>query len=176
MDDKILFWTAFGAIGTTLGSFATALAVIVALWQTKYSTKKKLKLVYNDNIKIYDSVTSQVLNEYIGVTIINVGNRDVIIGDWAMVIGKDVRQKIMTQLQGVLKVDLPKKLEIEQSLYLNYEKKYFLRSVHDAVEKNKSLMNKKIKFQVMDSTGKKYYIYSKKTYCEYLKEYEKYCK
>lgn len=120
MDDKILFWTAFGAIGTTLGSFATALAVIVALWQTKYSTKKKLKLVYNDNIKIYDSVTSQVLNEYIGVTIINVGNRDVIISDWAMVIGKDVRQKIMTQLQGVLKVDLPKKLEIEQSLYLNW--------------------------------------------------------
>ncbi|MCI8540271.1 MAG: iron-containing alcohol dehydrogenase [Erysipelotrichaceae bacterium] len=58
MDDKILFWTAFGAIGTTLGSFATAIAVIVALWQTKYSTKKKLKLVFNDNIKIYNSVTS----------------------------------------------------------------------------------------------------------------------
>ena len=176
MDDKILFWTAFGAIGTTLGSFATTIAVIVALWQTKYSTKKKLKLVFNDNIKIYNSVTSQVLNEYIGITIINVGNRDIVISDWAMIIEKDVRQKIMTQLQGVLKVELPKKLEIEQSLDLSYEKKYFLRAVHDAVEKNKSLINKKIKFQVMDSTGKKYYIYSKKAYCEYLKEYEEYCK
>ena len=93
-----------------------------------------------------------------------------------MIIEKDVRQKIMTQLQGVLKVELPKKLEIEQSLDLSYEKKYFLRAVHDAVEKNKSLINKKIKFQVMDSTGKKYYIYSKKAYCEYLKEYEEYCK
>lgn len=45
-----------------------------------------------------------------------------------MIIEKDVRQKIMTQLQGVLKVELPKKLEIEQSLDLSYEKKIFFKS------------------------------------------------
>ena len=30
-----LFWTAFGAIGGTIGAFAATAAVIVALWQTK---------------------------------------------------------------------------------------------------------------------------------------------
>ena len=36
-----LFWTIFGSIGTTIGSIATAAAVIVALWQTKFSNNKK---------------------------------------------------------------------------------------------------------------------------------------
>ena len=40
----MLFWTAFGAIGGTFGALATAAAVIVALWQTKYANKKKLKI------------------------------------------------------------------------------------------------------------------------------------
>ena len=35
--DWNLFWTAFGAIGGTLGAVATTAAVVVALWQTKYS-------------------------------------------------------------------------------------------------------------------------------------------
>ena len=50
--DWNLFWAAFGAIGGTVGALATAAAVIVALWQTKYSYKKKLKLSFTDNITI----------------------------------------------------------------------------------------------------------------------------
>lgn len=34
---KNLFWNAFGAVGGTVGACATAGAVVVALWQTKYS-------------------------------------------------------------------------------------------------------------------------------------------
>lgn len=44
--DWNLFWTAFGAIGGTLGALATFIAVIVALWQTKFSYKKKLQLSF----------------------------------------------------------------------------------------------------------------------------------
>ena len=43
--DWNLFWTAFGAIGATVGSVATAAAVIVALWQTRISFKKKLQIL-----------------------------------------------------------------------------------------------------------------------------------
>lgn len=50
--DWLLFWTAFGAIGGTIGALATATAVFVALWQTKYSNKKKLKLAFSDDVVI----------------------------------------------------------------------------------------------------------------------------
>ena len=50
--DWNLFWTAFGAIGGTLGALATFVAVIVALWQTKFSYKKKVQLSFTDNITI----------------------------------------------------------------------------------------------------------------------------
>lgn len=41
MDKKILFWTAFAAIGQVVGAFATALAVIITLWQIKFFNRKK---------------------------------------------------------------------------------------------------------------------------------------
>ena len=44
--DWNLFWTAFGAIGGTLGAVATTAAVEVALWQTKYSQKKIINLAF----------------------------------------------------------------------------------------------------------------------------------
>ena len=50
--DWNLFWTAFGAIGGTLGALATFVAVIVALWQTKLNYKKKVQLSFTDNITI----------------------------------------------------------------------------------------------------------------------------
>lgn len=52
--DWALFWNAFGAIGGTLGVLATTIAVIVALWQTKYSQKKKIKLCFNEDITTLD--------------------------------------------------------------------------------------------------------------------------
>ena len=42
-----LFWTACGAIGGTLSAIATTSAVIVALRQTKYANRKKLKVEFN---------------------------------------------------------------------------------------------------------------------------------
>ena len=44
--DWNLFWTAFGAIGGTLGALATFVAVIVALWQTKLNYNKKVQLSF----------------------------------------------------------------------------------------------------------------------------------
>lgn len=52
--DWNLFWSAFGAIGGTLGAVATTAAVVVALWQTKYSQKKIIKLAFSDNFQLYN--------------------------------------------------------------------------------------------------------------------------
>ena len=57
--DWNLFWTAFGAIGGTLGAVATTAAVVVALWQTKYSQKKIIKLAFSDNFQLYNTNTGE---------------------------------------------------------------------------------------------------------------------
>ena len=152
-----LFWTIFGAIGTTIGSFATAAAVIVALWQTKFSNKKKLKLHFNEPITLVNPNTGESMGEYIGVTITNVGNREVIISDWSMICTtgkKNNRYKIMTELQGLLKKSLPFRLPLEESIDLSYERKYFVNSVNSMIQKQEISPNKKVKFQIMDTTGK----------------------
>lgn len=65
--DWNLFWTAFGAIGGTLGALATFVAVIVALWQTKLNYKKKVQLSFTDNITIVPE-NGNTFRHYIGVT------------------------------------------------------------------------------------------------------------
>ncbi len=102
MDNKFnwdLFWSAFGAIGTTVGSIATSIAIIVALWQTKYSTKKKLKLEFSDNMRIYDISINKLVEEYVGVIVINTGNRDIIVSDWSILMKDNARYRILTELQ-----------------------------------------------------------------------------
>ena len=51
-----LFWTAFGAIGTTIGSIATAIAVGVAVMQYKQPVRKKIKLDFS-KVYIWDEET-----------------------------------------------------------------------------------------------------------------------
>lgn len=169
-----LFWTIFGAIGTTIGSIATALAVVVALWQTKFSNKKRLKLKFNEPITLMQSSTGQKVGEYIGVSITNIGNREIIIADWSILYSnkKDKRRiKIMTDLQGLLKVTLPHHLPIEQNLDLSYERQHFIKLVSELVEKKEANPKRKIKFQIMDTTGKKYFTYSKYSALVYAEEY-----
>lgn len=174
MTDDELFWTIFGAIGTTIGSIATAAAVVVALWQAKFSTKKKLKLHFNDPITIVDPNSGKSIGDYIGVTITNIGNREVIISDWSIICSngkKNNRYKIMTELQGILKKTLPYRLPIEESLDLSYERKYFVSGVCNMIEKQEINPNKKLKFQIMDTTGKEYIVYSKLIASVYASEH-----
>lgn len=48
--DWNLFWNAFGAIGTTIGSLITAIAVIVALMQYKQPLLKKISVEFTSAI------------------------------------------------------------------------------------------------------------------------------
>lgn len=43
--DWQLFWAAFGAIGTTIGSLITAIAVVIAVRQYRQPLTKNLKLL-----------------------------------------------------------------------------------------------------------------------------------
>lgn len=163
--DWNLFWTAFGAIGGTVGAFATTTAVIVALWQTKYSYKKKLKLSFNDNITIIRE-KGNTFYRYIGVTVTNIGNCDVVIQNWGFDLDDGTKMMIVpdtSPLGRVLQVQLPHRLQIEEGISLYYEKCLFRNVLEDSINKGKLQKDKKIQFYVTDSTAKKHYVKSNKS-------------
>ena len=71
-----LFWTAFAAIGQAVGAIATAAAVIVTLWQVRYSNKKKLKMKFTDkNVVFSERGDSRYF--FVNLSVTNIGNRNV---------------------------------------------------------------------------------------------------
>ncbi len=170
--DWNLFWTAFGAIGGTLGALATFVAVIVALWQTKFSYKKKLLLSFTDNMNIVLGNGNKFYH-CVGVTITNIGNRDVVIQNWGFELDDGSQMLIVpdtSPLGRVLQVKLPYRLKIEEGTTLCYEKTLFHNAISECIEKRKLKENEKIKFYVSDSTNKKHYVLTNKTAGDLLKD------
>jgi hypothetical protein len=132
--DWNLFWTAFGAIGGTLGAIATFVAVIVALWQTKFSYKKKLQLSFSDNITIVPENGNKFYH-YVGVTITNIGNRDVVIQNWGFELDDGSQMLIVTDTSPfgrVLQVKLPYRLRLKKALHCIMRKLYFITPFQSA--------------------------------------------
>jgi len=170
--DWNLFWTAFGAIGGTLGALATFVAVIVALWQTKFSYKKKLQLSFFDNITIVPENGNKFYH-YVGVIITNIGNRDVVIQNWGFELDDGSQMLIVPDTSPfgrVLQVKLPYRLQIEEGTTLYYEKTLFYNAISECIEKGNLKENEKIKFYVSDSTNKKHYVLTNKIAGDLLKD------
>lgn len=173
--DWTLFWTAFGAIGGTVGAFATAAAVIVALWQTKYNQKKKLKLSFSEDITIVPE-NGNVFYRYIGVSVTNIGNRDVIISNWGFKMHTEGAVLIVndnTPISKLIQVNLPHKVAIEEKIDLTYGKNYFLRVLKENLENKKLDPNKVLEFYVTDSTGKQYFVKTPKSVVGMIQQIEK---
>lgn len=173
--DKMLFWSAFGAIGTTLGAFATATAVIVALWQTKHANKKKLKVTFTDDVQLVPAdgdFTKRM--KYVGITVTNIGNRKVKLINWRLVF-PDNRGGIIVQdtspLGKLISPPWPMILESEDQTSQYWDKNLFYAYLLDEVPKySKKDRNKKIVWIVKDSTGRNYKTKSQKTLQQYLDE------
>lgn len=162
--DWNLIWTAVGAIGGTLGAFATAIAVIVALWQTRFNYKKKLKLSFTDNIIVVPEKGS-FYKKYVGITVANIGNRDVVIKNWGFDLDDGTKMLIVQDTSPIgraLQVTLPHRLIIEDSTTLYYEKEVFIDLIKELSEKRQIDLKKKIPFFVEDSTGKKHKVLTNK--------------
>ena len=56
----------------------TSEGIFFALWQTKYSQKKIIKLAFSDNFQLYNPNTGESV-KFIGISVTNTGNRKVII-------------------------------------------------------------------------------------------------
>lgn len=172
--DWTLIWTAVGAIGGTLGALATSIAVIVALWQTKYSQKKKIKVCFTDLITLTSNLPSDnVRVEYVGIDVTNIGNRDVIIQSWGFVLQPKSNGKVLilpdrTLYGELVRIELPKRLALEESITLVYAKELFQNVLIDNCSVGKLNSKKKLQFYVCDSTGKYYYAKTQKKIESYL--------
>lgn len=163
INDWNLFWNAFGAIGTTVGSIATAVAVIVALWQTKFNEKKKLRINFSDSYVVY-SPHQHTKVDVICLNVVNVGNRTVILDNWGFRYSNKKESGLIgfnqSILESVYSPKLPHDLPIEATVTLFWEKVFFERAIAEEISCGHLKSNKRVVFFVTDSTGK---IYTTKT-------------
>lgn len=161
---------------SAVSSVATFLAVLVALWQTKINNAKKIKLKIIEDMSAIDTITPNEQILFTQIKIINVGNKNVIIKNAGLRIGKIhytalvrpdyasniIESQLMKDFHNNIVLNSEEFAEINwlnKLLNLAYEK--------FAEENNKKLLDKKIVFYFVDSTGKVYKIKSKKTISYY---------
>lgn len=170
--DWNLFWTAFGAIGGTFGALATAVAVIVALWQTKYSQKKKVKLKFHDRMSTVGGIGGR---NFVGISITNIGNRDVIVQSWGIKLyGKEfviITQAMNDSVLNLLNVSLPHILKIEESITLYYPIEQYVIALTNFVREKDIQPSKRVRFFFRDSTGKEHIVKTTKPASFYISEH-----
>lgn len=173
--DWNLFWTAFGAIGATLGAMATAAAVIVALWQTKYANRKKLKIEFHDSTAVIPpgGDFSQKLG-FVSISVTNIGNKQAQVCSWQFY-SRDRRFVQIIPDASLLSQRLappwPILLNPEEQSSQYIEKRLFYRFIKTEWEGYKNRRGR-LTMAVIDSTNRIYKVKSEKTIAKYLAEAE----
>ena len=151
-----VFWTAASSI-------ATFLAVCVALWQTKYTNRKRLKLKFNI-IVVQNEANSELITDLVSCTVINNGNRKVILKSYFISMTKELHVIIWTYKCKITPVTLPQTLYPEDSIDLTIDKDDFINMARNLVREYPRFKKKRIKVCIVDSIGKVYSIKIKHTY------------
>lgn len=163
-------WEAISAIGTCCGAIATFCACVIALWQTKTAYRKKLKIIFNDNITFINPRVLPNNEQFVGISIYNKGNRNVIINEWAFEFKNHMRGPLLVNFTKYYPTNFPICVEVENNKDVFYEKEFFIKNVQDMIHKGQLAKNKRIKFSIRDATGQKYFFYSPKRAEEYVEQ------
>lgn len=159
---------------TGLGVMATFAAVIVALWQTKFANKKKLKCSFSEGNALFNIYTDEH-KLYVSMDVINIGNKKVILEAWGIKTNNHWNQ-ILTSwpeedyFDKCVSIKTPYTLEPECRVSFSYEKELFLNFIFRKIKEGEIDANKKILFFIKDSTGRIYKIKSKKKANAYLEK------
>lgn len=144
-------WT-FGTteLITLLGTIATFSAVIIALWQTTSSRKKKLKLQLSFVMTV--NPLTEESNEYLNLSVANTGLCPVKLANWYIFI-EDIKICIInTPILGTTNTSFPLFLNPTEDGTFFLEKHKFLKAI--VIEfKDKLLKTNKIKTGCYLSTG-----------------------
>lgn len=160
-----IFWEAASAIATTA-------AVFVALWQTRYASKKKVKLSFIEKMTIipHGVVGSMPKNQYVGLEIVNTGNRKIVINQFWIELPENYRAVIQPDITPAGTVNLPVELDIEQSMFLPWGREKFLGYLQD---EKVLLRNQRLVFCISDSAGVTYKCKTTKTVQQYIDDIKK---
>ena len=77
MNDNPDFWPMWGALATAASAIATFMAAFVALWQSKLTLKKNIK------VELKNAHTLPELKYYLEIDISNHGQKDIVIESWS---------------------------------------------------------------------------------------------
>ncbi len=160
--DWNLFWSAFVAIGTTVGSLTTAIAVVVAVIQYKQPLTKRVKVDLNTAIPVYENKAGEF---YLCISVANTGVRTIYISNIYLCAGKKkiVINNLMQDLSKPgLHVEFPKELLPEMcfNVYISCQK--LSDEFTNLINQKTISPNQKIKILATDTTSGEYYC--KKTF------------
>jgi hypothetical protein len=149
MMDWNIFWSAFGAIGTTAGSLITAAAVVVSVIQYRQPLLKKLKITFS--CSLIGSEQGPKLHYVIGV-----GNRGIRECSIKSLIIKGKTQDLylnFTQIKGDGHVKFPFLLKQEDWKDIIFDYELFRSVIKKQLENGWVPKERKLIIYVRDSVG-----------------------
>jgi hypothetical protein len=155
MDATQMFWTIFGAIGTTTGTIVTAIAVIIAIFQYRQPIRKGIRIRFSQGFTFENIETKE---DFYAISVSNTCMRKINITGIFLNIGNKDMVDIFDNMQLPYdKINFPILIEPED----NIEYRLLCARIDDGIRKcvdNKEFKpNAKVLIHVRDSSGKDYY-------------------
>lgn len=150
--DWTVFWTAFGAIGTTVGSLITAGAVVVAVKQYKEPLIKRIKIEFRSAIPINLGVDAELFC----ITVSNTGIRPINISNIILNVGqKDlVIHNAQFSIPGIiLPLSFPVELQPEQRVEMYLDRKILAAYLAEKLSNGEFRKSTQVSVVVSDQTG-----------------------
>lgn len=157
--DWNLFWSAFVAIGTTLGSLTTAIAVVVAVVQYKQPLTKRINIETNTSVLVSGGNVSE---NYLYVSLANTGVRTIYISNICFKAGKKNlfatdEQLMLDFTRSDLKVIFPHELKPEMCMQVFIPYKKLSKEIFNLIKQKKISPKQKLKILALDTTSGKYF-------------------
>lgn len=149
----ILFWTAFGAIGTTIGSMITAIAVAIAVKQYRQPLTKYIEVSHGIQFPIYDYGLGPA---GIYISIKNKGIRTINVSS-VYLKGKSKLYLNNIQYPGLSSVSFPTELRPEDNINFSMELVKFEHEIEKMVAQGVIKRNCNLRIVISDTLGKEYF-------------------
>lgn len=153
IDEWNVFWTAFGAIGTTIGSLITAITVVIAVKQYKQPLNKIIKVEFS-------SAVSSFLGNPLEFYCINIKNRGIRQVQIDSVNIKGYSKILLlnyAQFSYGEKINFPVIIEPEENKMILFEVDNFRKEISKAVAEGVIKKRNELIIFATDSLGDQYY-------------------
>ena len=156
--DWSVFWTAFGAIGTTIGSLITAIAVVVAVKQYREPLVKRLKIGFTFAFPVYSGNHLGV--DLFCISVSNTGVRPIIVSNIYLNVG--TKNLILNDAQFFVSgamppLSFPVEIQPEQKVQMYLQVSKFAQIFKEMLKGNEFENSDKVKVAITDSTDEWHY-------------------